>query len=151
MPHQYKQFDKKLGALICIKRFAKPKNGWIATIRSLIGMSQTQLAKKLGQSRGGVNSAEAREANGSITLSSLQKMAEALDCEFFYVFMPRQGSIEEMLKKRAHEIARNAVMSSLQHMTLEDQAAKDDIETQIEILADDLLHQNLKRLWDESI
>ena len=59
----------------------EPKTGWIRAIRDALGMSSSQLAKRMGISQQAVTNLEQREAQGSATLSALRAAAAALDLE----------------------------------------------------------------------
>ena len=58
-----------------------PPDGWIRTVREALGMTTVAYAKRLGMTDSGVRRIEKSEINETITLSTLRKMAEALDCE----------------------------------------------------------------------
>ncbi|NNF17640.1 MAG: helix-turn-helix domain-containing protein, partial [Gammaproteobacteria bacterium] len=75
-------------ALSDVRVAERPRNGWIDAIREALGMTKTQLAKRMGIPRPNLNQLEANEISGSITIASLQKAANALGCEFRYVLMP---------------------------------------------------------------
>lgn len=59
----------------------------IKQIREMRGMSQTQLASKIetGQSR-----VSDMEKNDNLSLSSLRKVADALDCRLIVSLVPRE-------------------------------------------------------------
>jgi DNA-binding transcriptional regulator YiaG len=46
-----RSLDKKINVLKNIVTFDIPEQGWIRTIRETLGMTTTQLAKKLGMSQ----------------------------------------------------------------------------------------------------
>jgi predicted DNA-binding mobile mystery protein A len=112
-------------------------------------MSLSQLGKRLGMSPQGVKDMETREAQGSITLQSLQEAANALDMRLVYVLLPRTGSLEKYIEKRARELAREIVLQTDHTMELEDQgldqsALQDAIEQRTQKFKDTLPRQ----LWD---
>ena len=81
-----------------------PPRGWIRAIRDALGMSAPQLAKRLGVSRGALYKLEEREVSRSIALKQLDRAANALDCDVFYAFVPRdtlEQSIRNQSKKKA--------------------------------------------------
>ena len=57
---------------------------WVRIIRTTLGMNLSQLALRMNITRQSVTRLEANEAAGTITIRSLQKLAEALDCKFVY-------------------------------------------------------------------
>ena len=98
----------------------KPLNGWIRAIRYALGMSGRQLALRLGVSKNSVSSIEKREQDGSVTIRMMTRVGEAMDCTFFYGFLPN-GSFEEIVRRRAGEIARERIERINQTMRLEGQ------------------------------
>ena len=52
----------------------------------------------------GARKLEQAEADGSITLNTLTRLADGLDCEVRYVFIPRTSLVEQVLR-RTHEVA----------------------------------------------
>ncbi len=68
-----------------------PRSGWIASIRQALGMSKTQLAKRVGVTRPSLDELESNEVRETITLASLHKVADALGCDLKYVLVPRKS------------------------------------------------------------
>ena len=68
-----RQFDDTLAAVDMPPR---PGVGWIASIRQALGMSKTQLAKRIGVTPPSVFELESNEVREAITLNSLHKAAE---------------------------------------------------------------------------
>ena len=60
----------------------------------------------------GVRKLEQAEANGTITLNTLARLAHGLDCEVHYMFVPRTSLVEQVLN-RTQEIAGIALPSTL--------------------------------------
>lgn len=77
-----------------------PSSGWVRTLRRALGMSLFDLARRLGLSVSRVKQLERAEADGSIRLSQLDRLAGALECELHYVILPRE-SLEEMVRRQA--------------------------------------------------
>lgn len=69
-----------------------PPGGWLRAMRVATGAPQGVLAGKLGCKRQAWPQFEASEARGAISLSSLQRTADALDCDFVYFLVPRQSA-----------------------------------------------------------
>ena len=59
----------------------RPARGWLRAVREAIGFSQGQVAKKLGVKQQSYAQFETAEERGSISLTSLRRAAEAMDCE----------------------------------------------------------------------
>jgi len=47
----------------------------------------------------GVRKLEQAEANGSISLNTLAKLADGLDCEVRYILLPRSSLLDQVLKQ----------------------------------------------------
>lgn len=81
-----------------------PPDGWINAVRSVLGMSATQLASRLGVTRAALYQLEGREALGSVTLKQLDKAADALNCDLVYAIVPRE-SLEQSIRDRSRQKA----------------------------------------------
>jgi predicted DNA-binding mobile mystery protein A len=111
-------------------------------------MTTRQLAARLEVSQSTLTSLEKSEAEDRITLQSLRKVAEALDCELQYTFVPRT-SLKQRVEERAETIARDRLSRVLHNMRLEDQAPTDKVEKDDVLTAQkNLLDKNWKQLWD---
>jgi len=83
-----------------------PRDGWIKEIRTAIGMRNSQLAKRIGKSISTVAAFQRNEARGAITLNSLRKVADALNCEVVYALVPRESlgkTVNDRLRQKAAE------------------------------------------------
>ena len=128
----------------------RPPRGWLRAIRDALGLTTTQLAKRLGVSQPRVVALEKGEIEGTLTLASLRKAAEALDCKLVYAFVPNRPLVDT-LRQRAETVA-DAQMGRLHHtMQLENQAlTTSDQRRQRDSLIDDLMRGSARRLWDET-
>ncbi len=115
------QLDKKIAELNNVKIPVTPPGGWIRAIRKSINMTLKQFASRLKKTPSSVSELEQREANKSITLQKLVEMGEALDLHFFYGFIPKEGSLEKMVEKKAEALAAEIVMRTSHSMKLEAQ------------------------------
>ena len=115
------QVDRKIREIKLNESFLMPEEGWIYSIRHALGMSLRQLGKKLKITPQSVKEIEIREKNGTVSLNVLRQVGSCLDMKLVYVFIPRTGSLEKMIEKRAFEIAREIVQRTSTSMTLEDQ------------------------------
>ena len=68
----------------------RPPRGWARAIRDAFGMTAGQLGARMGVTQPTIQKLERSEQEGTIQLGSLRRLAEALDCELVYVFVPRQ-------------------------------------------------------------
>ena len=94
------QIDRALGYASGFWHLLQPKRGWIKDAREILGLSARQLAVRMGVSQPTVAKMEQSEMRGSITVASLRKAAEAINCRFVYAFVP-QISFEAVLQDRA--------------------------------------------------
>lgn len=60
----------------------------------------------------GARKLEQAEANGTVTLNTLARLAHGLDCEVHYVFIPRTSLVEQVLR-RTHDVAGIPVLTAL--------------------------------------
>ena len=136
-------YQKKFDA---IKKAAieKPPQGWLKTIRECLGLTTTQMAKKLDVSQPRVINMEKNEKN--IKISTLENIADALNCDFVYAFVPRE-KINDILYNQAKKKALKILNKVNHNMGLENQLAKTD--ELLEDLIKELLDGNIARIWDE--
>jgi predicted DNA-binding mobile mystery protein A len=143
------QLDKKFSGLKQLNNLTVPERGWIYTIRTALKMSLRQLGTKLGITAQSVKEIEQREIKGSITLKSLQEIANALDMKLVYFILPKDESIEKMIEKRANEIAKEIVMRTSNTMKLEDQEnSYERLEKAIKEKTEEIKNNMPKYLWD---
>jgi len=114
------QLDATLTQFRSLKMIGTPEKGWIRAIRNAIGMTGGQLAKRLNSNKQRVSRIEQDEKLGNITLKTMRNVAEALDCEFVYGFVPRQ-TLEETVRIQAGTVAKKRMSRSDQIMRLEQQ------------------------------
>jgi predicted DNA-binding mobile mystery protein A len=144
---QYRRMvDKAAGSL---PNLPTPPEGWLRTVRNALGMSAAQLAAKIGVTRARIAHAEHAELSGSITLKSMQAIAEAMGCRFVYAVVP-QGSVEDVIAVQARKKATALVGTASQHMALEDQALPDDkIAQEVERLTREIARDMPRDLWSD--
>lgn len=143
------QLNRKLLSFATLGRIAVPASGWIKAIRNTLGMSMQQLANKLSISKQGVLDIEKREADGSITIKSLRELGRVLEMELVYGFVPKDGSLDAMIEKKANELATKIVLRTSNTMELEDQEnSKERIEKAIKERTEEIKNEVPKILWD---
>lgn len=126
---------------------ARPSGGWSVAIRNALGMTATALARRLFMTSAGVRKLEKAEAQYAITLASLRKLAEALDCELQYAFVPRT-SLRRQLQNRALQVATTQLHPVSHSMSLEDQSVQGSArDVQRELLVQELLAGPRRNLW----
>lgn len=125
----------------------RPATGWIKAIREGLGMTASYLAHRLGVAVPTVIRLERSEAEDRISLATLRRVAEALDCELQYALIPRR-SLQGMLEQKANELAWERIASVSHSMTLEAQATSPEIvESQARAMAQNLLNGPRRNLW----
>lgn len=128
---------------------ATPKEGWIRTVRTALGMSGPQLARRLGVSRNRVSVLERSEVEGGVSLKSMHDAAEAMGCRFVYAIVP-DGSIDDMIERQARLKAHALVGRSTQHMALEDQSlTPDNLNAETQRVLRNILAHPPADFWDE--
>jgi len=68
---------------------AVPARGWLRAVREAIGLTQGRVAARAAVKRQSYSQFEAAEEKGSISLASLRRAAEAMDCELVYFVVPK--------------------------------------------------------------
>ena len=112
-------------------------------------MSGSQLATRLGVTKARISKAEQDELTGSVTLRSMQNMAEAMNCRFVYAVLPDQ-KIEELIKKRAIQKAKEQVKAASTHMALEAQELNPEMLTsEIDRIASEIFEKMPSDLWND--
>jgi predicted DNA-binding mobile mystery protein A len=126
----------------------KPFGGWIATFQEAIGMKAPALAERLGISRNNIYSAIQNEQAGTISLSQLEKIAEAMGGRLVYAIIPREGHVEEIVLAQARAKARRIVQRTRAHMALEEQTEGLRSEAEmVEELAADIIREGRRDFW----
>jgi len=115
-----RHLDQQIDALRPLAEPAGPAKGWVNAIRRALGMTEAQLAERMGIRQSSVHGLERSEADGTIRLATLRRAAEALDCELAYVLVPRRR-LEDTVAERARELAREELSRVGQTMSLEAQ------------------------------
>ncbi len=122
-----KGLDQQIAPLQAARTAARrPIHGWLRAIRESTGLTQSALAAKLGLSRQSYAALETSEARGAISLNSLQRAAEAMDCELVYFAVPRAAVANSFTALAAHyDPDRTHLLATEHSMSLEGQAVGD--------------------------
>ncbi len=143
------QIDKKILQFKKLENITTPSSGWVYAIRQALGMSLRQLGKKMEITPQSVKEIEEREKSGSISLNVLRQFGKSLNLKLVYGFIPEQNSLNEMIEKRALELAREIVMRTSISMKLEDQENNPKrIQKAIIEKATEIKNEIPKNLWD---
>jgi predicted DNA-binding mobile mystery protein A len=154
MKQQYKnllleQLDATMTRLSCLRGMRRPVKGWLRAVREALGMSGKQFAMRLRVSAPRVSALEKGEVRGSVTLNTMRQAAAALNCSFVYNLVPLDGSLGDILRKRARILARKRISTVDQSMLLEDQRlSAPEQEKALEAEIEALLRKMPKDLWD---
>jgi predicted DNA-binding mobile mystery protein A len=143
------QTDQKIGVLQVLREVSVPPKGWLHTLRTALQMSLRQLSAKASITPQSLKDMEVREVAGTITLNTLRDVANAMDMQLVYGFVSRHESLEQMIEKRAKELATEIVMRTNNTMTLEDQQnSKERIAQAIAQKTAEIKFEMPKYLWD---
>jgi predicted DNA-binding mobile mystery protein A len=117
-----KQLDRLIAPLKDLGT-ARPRAGWLKTIRQALGVSLADLGTRLHVSRQLVQRFEKAESEDRITLKSLRAAANALDCDLVYALVPRAATLQQLKEQQARAEAEHRVRVVEHSMALENQAA----------------------------
>jgi predicted DNA-binding mobile mystery protein A len=121
--------------------------GWVRAIRDALGLTGAQLARRLNIRPASLSELEKNEASGRITLATLKRAAEALDCTFVYALVPKR-SLEKTVEEAAKAAAQKELAAALYTMELEAQGVRaGDKREMLEALTADIAKAGGKRLW----
>jgi len=143
-----KQLDQRLQSFAALKDSPPPMRGWIRAIRDALGMTGQQLARRLGVQKQRIAALEKGEVEGAVTINSMRKAAEAMDCVFVYALVPRD-SLQENVQRQARKYAGN-IHATIQHsMLLEKQSLTADESGQgIQANTDKLVRETARDMWE---
>lgn len=143
-----KQLDQKLKKFADTKQSPPPMRGWIRAIRDAIGMTGEQLARRIGVQKQRIVALEKGEVAGTVTINSMKKAAEAMDCVFVYALVPRD-SLEVTVEKQARQYAVK-LQGMIQHsMLLEEQGLSvEEAEQGIKANTDKFVRDTVKDMWE---
>lgn len=145
-----RQLDKRLSPLRHSESLARPPRGWIRAIREALGMTSKQLGARIGVSQPRATKIEQAESDGTITLETLRRAAQAMDCKLVYAFVPR-APLQELVEARARSRARSILEAISHSMALEDQRADADTEAdQLARLTRELAEKSGPALWEDN-
>jgi predicted DNA-binding mobile mystery protein A len=68
-----------------------PARGWLRAVREAIGLTQSEVATKMTVKRQSYAQFEAAEEKGTISVASMRRAADAMNCELVYFIVPRES------------------------------------------------------------
>ena len=143
------QLDETLKKFLPLKIVSAPRKGWIRAIRDALGMTGEQLAKRLKTNKQRISRIEQDEKLGKVTIKTMRAVAEAMECEFVYGFVPKE-SLEQTVRNQARIVAKEHMSRSNQMMRLEKQELSDSEKVKVmESLIKEITGTMPKSLWNE--
>lgn len=97
-----------------------PKDGWLKSIRTALWMSMNLAAYKANINTSTWEKIEKREQKGTVTIETLQKAADALNCDIRLVLVPREP-LDTILERQAFIKADEEIWKLDETMSLEKQ------------------------------
>ena len=144
-----KQLDKSLERYAPLAEITPPLKGWIRAIRDAVGMTARQLARRIGVAQQAVARIEKGELSGSVTIKTMRRIADSLDCVFVYGFVPRT-SLENTVRRQAANVAAKTISMASHTMALEAQnLPESENKSALEDLTAELVDKLPPTLWSE--
>ena len=114
--------------------------------RSALGMTQGQLAERVGSSQRAIVRLEKEE--GDPQFSTLKKVAESLNCELLVRFVPKVD-MEKLVREKARDRAENLVAMSVASANLEIQKPeKSVVRDEVRRLTQEIFSKKRSSLWE---
>jgi predicted DNA-binding mobile mystery protein A len=154
-----RQLSEVLAKYQAASTVPRPRDGWVSSIREALGMSVRQFAARLDIDPSGVVRLEKREAEESISLGSLRRAADALDCDLVYALVPRgvpstsdeSSLLDAVISERARSVAVDEAKLVQRTMALEQQSVrKERLEAQIDERTADLVRAP-REIWSAAL
>ena len=143
------QTDNKIFLLKKAGKMTIPQSGWVFIIRQALGMSMRQLGNKMGITAQSVREIEEREKKGTVSLKVLKQFGKSLNLKLIYGFIPENGKLEEIIEKRAYELATEIVKRTSVTMKIENQENNPKrIKKAIGEKANEIIREMPKYIWD---
>ena len=143
--------EQKLKPWIKLQREKIPPSGWIRAVRGALGISSRQVAKLLGVNHSTFVRLEEREKQKKVTLETLEKAANAMDCKLIYAIVPKDtySSLEDIIDEKSFKAAEQIVKKTEHSMRLELQGRnRNQIKKRITELANELKDNVDSQIWD---
>ncbi|MFH1542106.1 MAG: helix-turn-helix domain-containing protein [bacterium] len=116
-------------------------------VREVLGMTQKQLAKRLGISQPVLSKIE--DNAESCSLKTVARVAQGLGCEFLGAIAAKD-SLETKIKIQASQKAQALIKRTFANMAMEEQGPeKQNYEFQLEIMTSELMANPRPILWEE--
>lgn len=119
-PPARERLDQRFQQLRPLLDEPRPHRGWIRAIRDALGMSGAELAARMGVTQPTIAELERNESRGTIRLDSLERAADALECDLVYFLVPR-ASLSDTVHLQARRQAALHLGRVGHHNALENQ------------------------------
>jgi predicted DNA-binding mobile mystery protein A len=140
------QLDEQLRPIKNAATLTRPVYGWIKTIRSAIGMTSKQFAKRLGIAQPRASAIERGEIEDSLTLKKLREAAGAMNCRLVYFLVP-ETTLEKMVNEQAAKFVKSETQGVVHSMKLENQGV-DDFDVFLKAQMEDVLAKRANKIWE---
>lgn len=117
--YAHKKVDNDVEKLFTLESAEFPGRSWLREVREAQLLSREEVSKRAGLSISSFQQFELSEAKGKISLLTLQKAAQALDCELVYGLRSKDGKKFSVLiweKILEHSIESPWVVNKPQHL-----------------------------------
>ncbi|MBF0315123.1 MAG: mobile mystery protein A [Oligoflexia bacterium] len=141
------QTSRKLEELRELREKTRGVRSWIKYIRVALGMSVTQLADRLDLAQSTVSESERQEVDGTLTINKLRRVADAMNCDLVYAFIPRE-KLEDLIYKQAKLKVLKTMEQAETQMVLENQKVQATVSERIPELIEEKIYS--KYLWDKN-
>ena len=132
-----------------LREIPLPPKGWLRAVRDALGMNGRQFADRLGVSPVRVSRMESDELAGALSLNTLRKAADALDCKLVYGLVPIT-SLDDTVRQQAIRKAKKRLERTSHTMALEAQELSSAGKEQaFDELIEKMLRDQPKNLWDK--
>jgi predicted DNA-binding mobile mystery protein A len=97
-----RKLDKELKYYRWVGREKNPTQGLLRAVRHALGVPSAEMLKEMGVSPSVLFRLEQSEMRGTISLSRLDRVAQAMGCKLVYAIVPRNGkTLEDLADDRA--------------------------------------------------
>src|SRR5690606_40111933 len=146
-----RQLDKRFKKLKILLNYPPPKKGWIDTIRKALMITRKQLSKKMNVSEPLIAKMEKNEVEGAITLKSIRRISEAMNCKFVYAIIPNE-SLENIINQQIEKVVAKMINEVDQTMKLEAQGTSNKtLENEQKRLKFELKENLKSKIWDYEV
>ena len=125
----------------------RPAKGWLYAIRNALGMTASQLGERLNIAQSSITELEQSEQKNSISLKTLERVADALGCDVKYILVPRIP-LTEMVMEQGRKFYSAQQEATRRTMVLEDQLPNiSGTDSSVELAM--TLLKNERRIWNK--